>query len=129
MDIKILLPFRVFAEIRNVVRIVVETHEGSYGLLPRRLDCVAALVPGIFTYETEKEGTQYLAINEGIMVKTGTDVLVSVRNAVGGTDLGKLHELVEKEFLSLNEQEESLRRVMSKIEVGFLFALDKYRKH
>ena len=128
MDLKILLPSRVFAQVTNVVRIVMETAEGSYGLLPRRLDCVAALVPGIFTYETENEGTHYLAIDNGILVKTGTRVLVSVHNAVGEADLGKLHELVEKEFMTLNEQEESLRRMISKIEVGFLFALDKYRK-
>ena len=54
MNLKILLPFQVFDEIKNVRSIVIETSEGSYGLLPQRLDCVAALVPGIFTYETER---------------------------------------------------------------------------
>jgi F-type H+-transporting ATPase subunit epsilon len=129
MNLKILLPFRVFSDITNVVSIVMETHEGAYGLLPQRLDCVAALVPGILTYETETGGIHYLAIDEGVMVKTGAQVLVSVRNAIGGADLGKLHELVEKEFLSLNEHEKSLRSVMAKIEVGFLFTLEKFRKH
>jgi len=68
MDLKILLPFRIFAEIKNVSRIVFDTSEGSYGFLPQRLDCVAALVPGIFTYETEPGGIHYLAIDQGILV-------------------------------------------------------------
>jgi len=41
--------------------------------------------------------------NEGVLVKTGLDVLVSVRRAIGGTDLGQLHAAVEKEFLTLDE--------------------------
>ena len=69
-----------------MLRIVVETHEGSFGLLPYRLDCVAALVPGILVYETEAEGEVYLAVDEGLLVKTGLEVLVSVRNAIGGID-------------------------------------------
>src|SRR4051812_34661217 len=105
MDLKIILPFKVFVDVKDVKRIVAETNKGSLGLLPHRLDCVAALVPGIFTYETEATGVQYVAVDEGVLVKAGSQVRVSVRNAVGGVDLGKLHETVEKEFLELDESE------------------------
>ena len=54
MKLKVLLPYQVFTEIDNVSRIVAETPQGSYGLLPRRLDCVAVLEPGILTYEPAK---------------------------------------------------------------------------
>jgi len=127
MDLKILLPFRIFAEIKNVKSIVAETSEGSFGLLPQRLDCVAALVPCIFAYETETGGTRYLAIDEGIMVKTGGQVMVSVRNAFGGTDLGKLHESVEKEYMNLDDSEKKVRSVMAKMESDFIFNLEKIR--
>lgn len=128
MTLKVLLPFRIFAEIINVNRIVAETSEGSFGLLPQRLDCVAALVPGIFTYETEASGVQYLAIDEGVMVKAGAEVLVSVRNAIGGADLGKLREKVEKEFVELDENERKVRSVMAKLESGFIYNLEKFSK-
>jgi F-type H+-transporting ATPase subunit epsilon len=55
MDLKILLPYRIFAEIKNVSSIIAETSEGSFGLLPQRLDCVAAIVPCIFSYETDSK--------------------------------------------------------------------------
>ena len=120
MKLKVLLPFRVFAEKEGVKRIVAESREGSFGLLPRRLDCVVSLAPGILVFETEAEGEVFLAIDEGVLVKPGADVLVSVRNAIGGTDLGKLHEAVEREFLNLDEQEKSVRSVLAKLESGFV---------
>lgn len=126
MNLKILLPFGVFAAKTGVARIVAETREGSFGLLPHRLDCVAALVPGLLMYENNADGEAYLAIDEGVLVKTGLEVLVSVRNAIGGTDLGLLRETVEREFLNLNEQEQNVRAVMTKMESGFMRRLAEF---
>jgi F-type H+-transporting ATPase subunit epsilon len=120
VNLKILLPFRIFAEKTGVSRIVAETGEGSFGILPRRLDCVAALVPGILTVESETEGEVYTAVDEGVLIKTGPDVFVSVRNAIAGTDLGRLREAVEKEFLNLDERERKVRSVLAKMESGFI---------
>ncbi len=122
MKLKVLLPFQVFVEKTGVSRIVAETHAGSFGLLPHRLDCVAPLIPGILTYETEADGEVYLAIDEGVLVKTGQDVLVSVRRAMGGggdDQLLRLRDAVADEFLKLDEQEQSVRAVMTKLEAGF----------
>jgi F-type H+-transporting ATPase subunit epsilon len=110
------LPFQIFAEKTGVSRIVAETHEGSVGLLPHRLDCVAALAPGILIFETKIEGEAYVAVDEGVLVKTGSDVLVSVRNAIAGTNLGQLREAVQREFLHLDEQEKNVRSVLAKME-------------
>ena len=126
MHLKILLPFKVFADINNVTNIVIETSKGSYGLLPQRLDCVAALVPGIFMYEINGS-TKYLAVDSGVMVKAGTEVLVSVRNAIGGVDLGKLGDLVKNEFKKQDEAESSMHAVTLKLESGFIYSFDKFR--
>ena len=127
MSLKILLPFRVFSETSDVNSIIIETSEGSFGLLPQRLDCVAALVPGIFSYDTETGGKHYLAVDAGVMVKAGTRVLVSVRNAFGGADLGKLGDMVKREFENHNENEKKIRSVMVKLESGFIYSFDKFR--
>jgi F-type H+-transporting ATPase subunit epsilon len=120
MNLKVLLPFQIFAEKTGVSRIVAETRSGSFGILPHRLDCVAALMPGILIYETEEEGEVAMAVDEGVLVKTGFHVLVSVRRALCGTDLGHLRNSVEKEYLTLNEREQSVRLVMAKLEAGVL---------
>ena len=120
MNLKILLPFQVFAEKTGVLRIVAESSDGSFGLLPHRLDCAAALVPGIFTYETAEDGTVYVAVDEGVLVKAGADVLVSVRHAIGGTDLGQLHQAVKREFMTLGQQERSVRAAVTRMEGGLI---------
>ena len=127
MNLKILLPFQIFVEERDIVRIVAETQEGSFGLLPRRLDCVAALIPGILIYEREGAGESCLAVDEGVLVKAGFDVLVSVRNAVPGTDLGQLRAAVEQEFLTLDEQERSVRSVLAKMESDIIRRMANFR--
>ena len=120
MHLKIFLPFQIFADKVGVSRIVAETSVGSFGFLPHRLDCIAALRPGILFYENESEGEVYIALDEGILVKTGLEVLISARNAIAGIDLGKSQESVEEEFLNLDEDEQSIRSVMTKIESNFL---------
>ena len=126
--IKNIIKYESFAEIKNVSRIVAETSEGSFGLLPQRLDCIAALVPGIFTYEIEPDGVHYLAVDEGVLIKAGTEVMVSIRNAFGGADLGKLRESVEKEYINLDEGEIKVRSAMAKLESGFIYNLQKFSK-
>ena len=120
MNLKVLLPFQIFAEKTGVSRIVAETRQGSFGFLPHRLDCVAALTPGILIYQTESDGEVFVAVDEGVLVKAGPDVLVSVRRAVGGTDLAQLRDAVKQEFLTLDEHERSVRSATAKLESGFL---------
>ena len=120
MQLKILLPTRVFSVMENVTRIVAQGRHGSFGLLPQRLDCVAALAPGILTYATEAAGEVYLAVDEGVLVKTGHQVLVSVRHAIGGADLGQLRQAVEREFIALDERQKTVRTVVAKLESGLI---------
>lgn len=120
MELKVLVPFQVFTERSRVSRILLTTRSGSFGLLHRRRDCVAALTPGILTYETEEEGECFLAVDEGVLVKTGPKVLVSVRRAILGSDLSTLRDAVEAEFLTMDEHQRDVRSVNAKLESGFL---------
>lgn len=126
MHLKVLLPFQVFAERTDVSRIVAETDQGSFGILPRRLDCVAALVPGILVYETEGAGEVFVAVDEGVLVKTGGDVLVSVRNAVAGTNLEQLRDTVEQEFATQDEWEQRVQQVVAKMGSDFVRRLAEF---
>lgn len=120
MHLKILLPFQVFADHADVLSMVSETCDGSFGILPHRLDCVAALVPGILIVRTTTAGEIMVAVDEGILVKTGPDVIVSVRHAVIGSDLSRLRTIIEHDYKNLDDSEQSARTVVAKIESVFL---------
>jgi F-type H+-transporting ATPase subunit epsilon len=126
MHLKILLPNRVFAKHKNVLRIIVETLEGSYGVLPNRRDCTAALVPGILSYKTESGKENYIAIDRGIFVKKGNDVFISVRRAIQGIGLHQLRDAINREFLTLDEKQQEIRFAMDKLESSFLQRLTEF---
>jgi F-type H+-transporting ATPase subunit epsilon len=119
MHLRILLPSAVFADHDGVSSIAAETRDGSFGLLEHRLDCVAALGPGILTYEIKEGQKTYLAIDDGVLVKAGANVTVSVRQAIAGTDLSQLKEAVRRKFLTLDKQERSVRDAVVKMEGSF----------
>ncbi|WP_339720102.1 F0F1 ATP synthase subunit epsilon [uncultured Paraglaciecola sp.] len=123
MNLNILLPNKVFAKHKKVLRVIVETLEGSYGVLPNRLDCTAALTPGILTYEIESGKELYIAIDQGVFVKKGHDILVSTRQAVQGIGLDELRNTIKTEFLALDEKQQEIRFAMDKLESSFLQGL------
>ena len=120
MTLKVILPFQVYLEESRVLRIVAETGVGSCGFLPRRLDCVVSLAPGLLLYDVDGRGESYLAVDEGVLVKTGTFVRVSVRRAFRGTTLSELHDVVTREYRTLDVNEQNIRNVMIKMETGLL---------
>jgi F-type H+-transporting ATPase subunit epsilon len=120
VQLRILVPSGVFANIANIERIVVMAQSGSFGLLPHRMDCAAALPPGLLAYSTAASGEVHLAIDAGVIVKTGADVLVCVRNAVSGTDLGRLRQAVQQQMLKLTEQETADRKTLAHLESGLV---------
>ena len=119
MQLRILLPYGIFARADAVTRVVAMTPAGSFGLLPHRLDCAAVLVPGLLSYSTAA-GEVHIAVDGGVLVKTGPDVLICVRHAIAGVDLGGLRQAVEHEFLNLSEQEKSIRTTLAQLESGLI---------
>ncbi len=120
MQLRILLPYGVFASVKDVTRVVVMTPTGSFGLLPHRLDCATVLSPGLLSYSTATVPDAHLAVDAGVLVKTGADVLVCVRHAIAGADLGSLRKAVDQEFLNLSEQEKSIRTTLAQLESGLI---------
>lgn len=129
MDVNILLPYQVFATLGDVTNLVIETPSGSHGILPQRLDCISPLVPGILTYQQGAQQSQFIAIDQGIMVKTGAQVMISVRRAIQGSSLQKLQQAVKQEFLALDQEQQALRTVLAKLESGFLKQFSALSKH
>ncbi|HEV2700955.1 MAG TPA: F0F1 ATP synthase subunit epsilon [Steroidobacteraceae bacterium] len=120
MTLKVLLPYGVYATYTAVTRLVIPTSDGAYGFLPHRRDCVAALAPGILTYQCAEQPENYMALDAGVLAKTGPEVLISVRNAISGADLAQLRAAVNDEFRKLNADEVSLRTQLARIEAGFM---------
>lgn len=120
MRLTVLLPTEILVD-EEVAKVVAEAQNGSFCLLPRHIDFVAALVPGLLYFVKTADGAEeFLAADEGLLVKCGPQVLVSTRQAVRGGELGLLRETVEKTFKVLTDQEKRARTALANLEANFI---------
>lgn len=123
MRLRIFLPVQVLLD-EPVTRVVAEAKNGSYGILPRHVDFVTALVPGLLAFTPAGEGgpqdEQFVAVDEGVLVKQGNELLISVRNAARGADLGTLQTLISETFEHVDDRERRARSAMARLEAGFV---------
>ena len=119
MTLKVWVPTEVLLE-QEVIRIKAEAENGWFGMLPRHIDFVTALVPGVMRFQSQGKPEEYLAIDRGILVKCGREVSVSTRNAVRGTNLVQLRADGEQQFLAVEEREKSARAFEAKLETDLV---------
>ncbi|MGB8992069.1 MAG: F0F1 ATP synthase subunit epsilon [Desulfobaccales bacterium] len=129
MRLTVLLPTEILVD-EEVAKVVAEAQNGSFCLLPRHIDFVAALVPGLLSFVKSADGAEeFLAADEGLLVKCGPQVLVSTRQAVRGGELGLLRETVEKTFKVLTDQEKRTRTALANLEANFIRRLLKLEEY
>jgi F-type H+-transporting ATPase subunit epsilon len=119
LNVKILLPSEVFFK-GEAAKLTAEAVNGSFCLLPRHVDFVSAVVPGILIMEAAKGKPVFFAIDQGILVKKGDEVFVSTRNAFAIPDLGKGKEIVEEKFKVIDDREKAARSAAYKLEADMV---------
>lgn len=127
MRLKLLLPTHVLVD-REVAKVVAEAENGAFCLLPRHIDFVAALTPGLLAFTTEDNREEFAAVDGGVLVKCGPEVLISTRNAVLGHDLGTLRAAIAQQFDVLDEQEQLTRSALARLEADFVRRFIELRK-
>ena len=127
MNLKVLIPQGILLD-EEVSKVSAQAENGSFTLLPRHIDFVTSLVQGILSYHSEGE-ENFLAVNEGILVKCGPEVTVSTRNAIQGEKLGELQQAIQEKFKNEDEQEKKARSALARLESDFIrrfMEIEKY---
>lgn len=116
---------------RVAVRVVAEGENGAFCLQPRHRDFATALTPGLLEFTTDADEDQFLAVDEGVLVKSGFDVMVCTRHAVCGDDLSTLQQVVEENFAVLDDRERAARSAVARLEADFArrFLMLRERDH
>lgn len=119
MNLKVLLPSEVFLS-AEVSKVVAEAENGFFCLMPQHVDFTAALVPSVFSYTAADGGEHYLAVDVGTLVKKGSEILVSTRNAFQSPELGHLKDVVIRQFEEIDEREKKARAAAARLEIDLL---------
>lgn len=122
MKLTVRMPAEVMFE-EQVSRIRAEARNGWFGILPKHIDFVTALVPGVLTFQPCGKSEEYLAIDHGILVKCGAEVSLSTRNAVRGSNLEMLKENVEAQLRQREEREKQARALEARLEADLVRTL------
>lgn len=128
MKLTVWLPAEVLLE-EPVIRIKAEAENGWFGMLPKHVDFVTSLVPGVLTFQRPGQPEEYLAVDHGIVVKCGPDVRISTRHAFRGANLEQLKSDVETHFLAREEQERKARALEAKLETDLVRHLLEVEKN
>ena len=119
MKLTVLLPGEMLLE-TTANKVVAEAADGSFCVLPRHVDCVASLIPGLLIYTDERDEEHFLAVDVGTLVKCGSEVRVSVTRALQSKDLAELKTTVEQDFKTLNRHESSARSALARLEASVM---------
>jgi F-type H+-transporting ATPase subunit epsilon len=119
MKLKLLIPTDVVVD-QAVTKVVAEGEHGSFCLLPQHVDFLAVLVPGLLAFVDEDSEEHFAAVDEGVLIKRGDEVLVSTRQATRGVDLDELRNTVREEFAALDDRERAAQAATAKLEASFL---------
>lgn len=128
MKLKVWAPTDVVLD-EEVRKIRAEAENGWFCILPRHVDFVASLVPGVLSFELPDLRMQYLAVDHGVLVKCGPEVCVSTRHAVRGAQPEVLKEAVEKQFRALHEKEQAARVFEARLEADLVRQLMEIEKY
>lgn len=117
MQLSVVLPLKVFLE-EETDKVVGMGLRGGFCLRPRHVDMATALIPGILSWWADGE-ERFVAVNGGILVKSGDEVRVATRHAVSG-ELGHLREAVDAMTEELDEGERAARTALARLEARFV---------
>jgi F-type H+-transporting ATPase subunit epsilon len=119
MRLKIILPTEIIFD-GQVQKISSEATHGAFTILPKHIDFTAALSPGLLFFVNKENQEIFYGIDEGIFVKRGDLVLVSVRKAFHGPDLGSVQDKVQQYYLQLDDKERCARSALAKMQADFV---------
>lgn len=128
MRLKVWSPAEVVLD-EQVTKVKAEAENGWFCILPRHVGFVTSLVPGILSFETPGNPAEYLAVDYGILVKCGSEVAVSTRNAVRSADLTALTATVKERFRTLHEKERTARIFEAKLEADLVRQLMQFERY
>lgn len=100
---------------RSVSKILAPGLHGSFCILPKHADAVAVIKPGIVSYVSEGK-TRYVAVDEGVLTKQGSRLILATLRALEGTHLETLAEELSTLLKSQTEDERRTRSTLAGLE-------------
>lgn len=117
MYLKLLLPTHVLID-QPVTKVIAEAENGAFCLLPHHIDFLTALTPGLLMFQTPEGEDSFVAVDRGLLIKCGAEVLVSTRSAFRSSHLEALKLEMARQFDVMDERERQARTAIARMETS-----------
>lgn len=118
MQLEVVTPSETVID-RRVSKVSAESTQGAFTLLPRHIDFVAILVPGLVAFVTD--GDEHLmAVDGGVLVKRGPVVRIATGEAAEGDNVLALQRALRASFEELAEGERRSRAALARLETDLV---------
>jgi F-type H+-transporting ATPase subunit epsilon len=111
----------------EVDKVVAESSEGSFCLLPRHADGTTLLQPGLLSYLPRDGEETFAAVDHGVLVKAGDVVRAACQRAFVAGGLGQAEATVRERFRVQSEREKRARSALLRLEADILRRLGELR--
>lgn len=126
MNLRIRVPTEALLD-TPVTRVVAEAHSGSFCLLPRHLDLVTVLVPGLLSY-TRPDGSEgVVVVDHGLLTKVGSHIEVVCQRALVAADVAGAMAALRAQMEQRSEREKRARTTLARLEVDVVRQLGELR--
>ena len=111
----------------RVTKVIAESPDGHFCLLPRHVDVATVLVPGLLTYLRPDGVEAVVAVDHGVLVKVGDDVRVACERAQPAASAEAAARAVRERFVVQSEREKRARSTLARLEGDVVRRLGELR--
>jgi F-type H+-transporting ATPase subunit epsilon len=113
-------------------KVMAESQQGAFCLLPRHADVATLIVPGLLSYLPGDAGEGnadevFVAVDHGVLVKAGDVVRVACQRGVVAGGLGGAEATVRERFYVQSEREKRARSALLRLEADIMRRLGELR--
>ena len=119
MIVKLITPNSIMLH-RDFVKVIADGTHGNFCILPRHADYLAPLVPGILVLTDQDDNVRLFATGDGLLVKCGNNVLITVRQAIASDNLVQLQATVRSRFQSMDAKKMAGIAAMASLEANLV---------
>ena len=127
MRLQLVTPDSVVLD-EEVTKVSAEAPTGAFTLLPRHVDFVTSLVPGLVIYAAD-DRERMLAVDGGVLVKRGSSVRIATGEAAEGDSVLALQRALRASFAELAETERRSRAALARLETDAVRRLVELGEH
>jgi F-type H+-transporting ATPase subunit epsilon len=127
MRLLITTPTTVVIDEPDVVSLRAEDQTGSFGILDRHTDFLAALTMSVVAWRHADGRQRYCAVRRGILrVGGGKEVAIATREAIVGDDLDRLEHVVLTQLRSTLDAERTARTESLRLQMKAIRQIVRY---